>query len=441
MKVGNNIIDKKEKFRFSHYLILLCILMDLNFNFLYLYNYEKLMILGLFKPWDIVIVILLALFILNKKKQADNKYILLKKILFFFILFIVFYFIYTFLIAQTSSILEAFKASRNYLYIFLFFIYISFLSENIVYKFWLIYRYLLYISLALYLLNYIDIRIVNFGYPDFSGIIIRAMPYCPNTNIMLFMFGVLQIIIGYKGKFKLNKIEIVITVFFAIISLSRNYWSSFIVSIFIISFISFFKLSKRLLLKRQIKYAFTLAIIILIIMFTVSLGSIEETLIDRLIGGAEDIRYGKSSHGAATFTNRISTLESTMSHIEIYGLQYTGVGFVHITTSKWVLNIYNKLGFFGTEMAIGNNLIYFGYIGVFIWYLLWIILILKIFNLSRNAKDDVVFLFGSSLSIMIFAMTFISGWASSSTATVLNLSFLLAMFEKLYQDRELSYSK
>ena len=435
--MNNNIIYYKKISWFPQLLIFLILIAEPNFNFLLFYDYNELSLLGFFKPADIPILILVLYYLIFDFKFDKTETYFNKKNIYYIICFVVFYIFYTFIIAKTSNILEAFKTSRYILYIFLFFIFKYYInSEQILYRFFIFIKLSLYISVIAFFLELVGIHVL-FRYWGTQWIIPRI--YFVHTTFVLFIFclGIIQRIISYSGKYKINNIEIVLCIIFFMTSLSRTLWASALFVIGAIQLIGFLKIYKKIHFQRQIlSFGIFLILIIIILSFTFDFG-LKNVIFDRLLSAQEDVKYGEG-----TMTGRLRELEIWLSISENKGLIYTGLGFVHgysdfIQNTAFLSSSNKGFGTWGTELGFGFALIYWGYFGAMIFHFIIFKLALNIMRFIKNIKNSVSFSIGLSVSIVIFTNFIVYTFFSAAMLNLINIAFLLSLFNnsiKLFEN-------
>lgn len=422
-------LGNKKTSWFPQLLIFLIIITDSNFNFLLLYDFNEISIIGFFKPADLAITILvLYYFIFDYKFDSTETYFNKNNII-YIIFFVIFYIFYTIIIAQTSNLLEAFRTGRHTLYIFLFFIFKYYISsEKVFYRFFYFIKLSLYISVISFFLELFGIHVLYQHWKEQWMIIPRI--YFVHTTFVLFIFGlgIIQKIISYKGRYKINNIDIVFCIIFFLTSLSRTLWASALFVAAVIQIIGFLKIYEKIQFKRQIlSFGILFIIIIIVISFTLDLG-LKELLFDRLLNAQEDIKYGEG-----TLAFRLKELGIWLSISENKGLIYTGLGFVHgysdfVQNSPFILSSNKAWGTWGTELGFGFALIYWGYIGTVIFHLIIFKMTFGIMGIIKILRNNIAFSFGLSISIVILTNFVVYTFFSSAMLNMINIAFLLALF-------------
>jgi hypothetical protein len=420
------ISDNKNKIKFPHILIFLILISEPSYNFLMLYDFNLISIQGLFKIFDIFIALLVFLYFFRSDKS--------KVIIAFndsgikwLIAFIVFYIIYTPLIAKTSNLLEAFRAGRLMLYVFLFYIFNYYINnEKIFYAFFMFLKYTVYITGIIIIIELIGINILVFHMvPKDYGI---PRIYFTHFTLMLFLltFGIIQRIVKYNGEYKIKNIELILIIFYIITSLTRSLWIATLGLLFIIQIISMFKIYKYFRVQRQIFNVFLILFVIVLFIILINYSGLQNIFIDRITFASNDIKYGEG-----TFSGRIQGLDIFLNSIvKKMGLIYTGLGFPH-GYSDFINSFYflqSDIGSWGSETGIGMALIYFGYIGAAAFHFLIFIIVYDILKRLKTIENKLAFSIGLSLAIVILTNFIFITWASPYIMNFINLAFFLSFF-------------
>ena len=126
-----------------------------------------------------------------------------------------------------------------------------------------------------------------------------------------------------------------------------------------------------------------------------------------------------------------------LSISESKNLSLTGLGFTHgysdfIQNSFFVSSANRGWGTWGTELGFGFAIIYWGYIGAIIFHFLIFKLAFNIMRVIKKINNKIAFSFGLCVSIVIFTNFIVYTFFGGSMLNLINIAFLLALFNNSF---------
>ena len=423
-------LEDKKKNKFFNFILTLIIFFCL--NALNLFNPDILSSSGVFKINDILIAILITNSITRRKKSVAPTSI--SKIVKFMIYFLLFYFIYTILLVNSATPVEALKISRYYFYLIVFFIIIRNLDIASIMYFWIFLRLINVFTVAAFIIIFLTQNSLLIGISWEFAPIPRIYHYLYTIAMLIFLFGFVQFVMAYKGKFKINSYEVICALFTILVSLSRGLWIATLLGVIIILLLFTFNIIKSDSYTKKIRNI-SIFVIVIILASILIIDKYGDIFSERVIFAQQDV-----ATGGGTYSYRTYFFDLWFSVNEKLGLEFTGLGFPH-TQSKLIqsaANIPAAQESWGTESSIYMNIIQFGYLGFIIWSVCFFLLSFYLIFQNRNIKLNFSAIFGISLSVYIFVSYFIAGFSGQAIIFLL-LGFLLAMYDnsrRHYNDLE-----
>lgn len=425
-------INKKRINLFIVILIVIIFFTDPGVLFLRLIDISSLNIEGAFKILDILAAIFLFLFIFSKKykeKILDDKLRFMKIFFRNIFIFWIIYMLYTILFTQTADFLGALKYSRGILYLVYFFLFAYyFKSKSLFDLFWKIFIICIYISFVVYILSLIFQK--EFTIENVTSFEFKPLPriYFNHYFLIFFMFftGMIQKILKYNGKYKINNKIIAFSLILLIMALSRNLWITLIISyalIFIIGKV--YKISNIQNLNRNFKISVFVIVILAISYILLSSYDFINVFSSRVENASLDLNTGKG-----TFSGRMDAFDYLHRVMIKNGYQYTGLGYPHHSSpfiQGTFSTYFNYSGGWAVESFIFQNIVQYGYIGTAIFYILILIFLHKFLKFIRVESNPFILSFGFSLWITTFASVFVNGFSGGGFSFFL-FPILFGMF-------------